>query len=219
MKLPITKYGRTELGVSALICVVLGMILFYVAPLLVLIPVIMLGGVLYFFRDPERKIPSSDNIILAPADGKIIEIKENTGCPYFKEPALKIVIFLSMLDVHVNRAPCTGRIVSVQYKKGRFLVASNPKATEVNESNTIMIDCEKTSGLKVVLRQIAGIIARRIVCVFQVNDRISLGERIGMIKFGSRAEIYFPQTRLLDLEVKLGNKVKGGETILCRVKS
>lgn len=218
MRIPVTKHGQTELIVTALICLIAGVWLFHLHPALILIPSLLFLSVVYFFRDPSRVIPSDEHIVLAPADGRIIELTEIKEHPYFEMPALKIGIFLSLLDVHINRAPCTGRVTSAEYKKGKFLIASHQAATELNESNTLMIESAHPPGLKIILRQIAGIIARRIVCECQVNDLIYQGAKIGMIKFGSRTEIYLPKTRVTEVRVKLGNKVKAGETILCHVK-
>ncbi len=219
MRLSLTKYGQFELVIITLFCLVAGVLLWLLNPILVLIPLLLFLGVIYFFRDPNRHIPVGDSLILAPADGKVIEINEQTEQSYFQEPTVKIAIFLSLLDVHINRAPCSGRITNMEYKKGKFLVASSPGASTLNESNTLTIDCEKPSGLRIILRQVAGIVARRIVCECRVSDFITRGVKFGMIKFGSRTEIFLPKVYVTGLEIKRGDKVKAGETILCRVKN
>jgi phosphatidylserine decarboxylase len=165
--------------------------------------------VMYFFRDPERLVPDEPGIIaVAPADGRVVEIRdvEHDGRPF-----RRISIFLSLFDVHINRSPIAGTIRDVQYRPGRFLVASRPEASSENESNTVAV--EGPAGT-VVFKQIAGILARRIVFWKKKGDSVGRGERVGLIKFGSRVDV------LLDPEWKLmvarGRHVRGGSTILAR---
>jgi phosphatidylserine decarboxylase len=219
MRIPLAKYGIKEIVISILVCGLLSLVLGYINGLLVLIPIGIILFVFYFFRNPVRHIPSKDNIILSPADGKIIEIREINDFPYIKGDVLKITIFLSVFNVHINRAPCSGRIVLTEYKKGQYLVASVPEASNLNESNTVVIDCTQPVGLQVAVKQITGIIARRIVCICRKDDVVSKGDEIGMIKFGSRTELFLLKERVSNVEIKMGDKVKGGETILCRIKS
>ena len=165
--------------------------------------------VMYFFRDPERLVPDEPGIIaVAPADGRVVEIRdvEHDGRPF-----RRISIFLSLFDVHINRSPIAGTIRDVQYRPGRFLVAWRPEASSENESNTVAV--EGPAGT-VVFKQIAGILARRIVFWKKTGDSVGRGERVGLIKFGSRVDV------LLDPEWKLmvarGRHVRGGSTILAR---
>lgn len=161
---------------------------------------------LYFFRDPERVAPGGP-VAVSPADGKIVAIKPES-------PGLtRISIFLNVFDVHVNRSPIAGSIASVEYRKGRFLVASREEASIQNEQNSVTVEGD---GAKVVFRQIAGIIARRIVFDKKPGDRVSAGERVGLIKFGSRVDVFLgPEW---DLQVNAGEKVKAGSSILARLR-
>jgi len=157
---------------------------------------------LYFFRDPER-IPPAGNVIVSPADGKVVSIRDVGG------GQKRVSVFLNIFDVHVNRAPIPGTITDVQYQAGKFRVASHEAASSENEQNTLVLE---GSGTRVVCRQIAGLIARRIVCYKRAGDSVAKGERIGYIKFGSRVDVVFgPEW---DLTVKLGDKVAGGTTVL-----
>jgi phosphatidylserine decarboxylase len=157
---------------------------------------------LYFFRDPERATPSGD-VIVAPADGKVVAVRE------MGPDETRISIFLNIFDVHVNRTPIPGKITAVVYQKGKFLVASHEAASAENEQNTLVVEGNNT---RVICRQIAGLIARRIVCYKQAGDAVSPGERIGYIKFGSRVDVLFgPEWRAA---VKEGDRVSAGTSIL-----
>ncbi len=159
---------------------------------------------LYFFRDPERDIPSGP-VAVSPADGKVVSIVR------LSDTETRISIFLSVFDVHVNRTPVAGTVSSVVYQPGRFLVASREQASTVNEMNTITVDGE---GTRVVFKQIAGLIARRVVCWKKPGDKVALGERIGLIKFGSRTDVVFgPEW---DIVVRMGERVAGGSSIIAR---
>ncbi|GAB4273237.1 MAG: phosphatidylserine decarboxylase [Candidatus Rifleibacteriota bacterium] len=167
---------------------------------------------LYFFRDPEREIPQGESLIVSPADGKIVGIDSVEHVPFIDGPAKRVSIFLSIFDVHINRAPIRGKIEYRHYTPGEFLPAFEPKASVKNEQNAIGI--EDTDGYKVVVKQIAGLIARRIICWKNPGDKVERGERFGLIRFGSRTDLFLP----LDarIEVKLGEKVQGGSTIIAR---
>lgn len=179
-------------------------------------PVIALvGGVAtlfsaWFFRNPARVIPQDPNLVVAPGDGKVIAVEEEFEPRYLKERSLRVTIFLNVFDVHINRMPCDGLVEDVQYQPGLFLVASKPEATLRNEQNAVMIKTH--TDLKVLCVQVAGLIARRIVCWISPRDRAIRGERYGLIRFGSRMDTFLPMgTRL---RVAVGDRVKGGETIL-----
>ena len=161
----------------------------------------------FFFRDPKRTIPEDKDCILSPADGKVV-FQGEAYEPISKRKMQKISIFMSLWDVHVNRAPIAGSVREIRYKKGRFLPAFKEKASSENEANFILFETERFSY---VLVQIAGILARRIVCYLKRGDGVNLGQRIGLICFGSRVDLYLP----LDIRLKplLGKKVKAGETI------
>jgi phosphatidylserine decarboxylase len=157
---------------------------------------------LYFFRDPERT-PPSDEVMLAPADGKVVAVRQ------VERDQTRISIFLNIFNVHVNRTPIPGTVSDVQYQKGKFLVASHEAASLENEQNTLVIDGK---GTRVVCRQIAGLIARRIVCYKRPGDFVNAGERIGYIKFGSRVDVIFgPEW---SAAIKIGDKVSAGTTVL-----
>ena len=166
---------------------------------------------LWFFRDPERYFDSKDNQLLSAADGKICFIGEENPPveTQFKEKMKKISIFMNVFNVHVNRSPVNGNIEKIIYKNGKFFNASLDKASEHNERNSFII---KTKTDKIVVVQIAGLIARRILSFISEGDKIDKGDRIGLIRFGSRVDIYFPQT--YDIKVKQDDIVVAGETII-----
>lgn len=177
--------------------------------------VAFLGGIAtlfsaWFFRNPARVIPQGRNLIVAPGDGKVIAIEEEFEPRYLKERSLRVTIFLNVFDVHINRLPCDGTIENVQYQPGLFMVASKPEATFMNEQNALMIKTDE--GIKVLCVQVAGLIARRIVCWIAPLERASRGERYGLIRFGSRMDTFLPIGTTL--RVAVGQRVKGGETIL-----
>ncbi len=165
---------------------------------------------LYFFRDPQRETPEGKNILISPADGKIISIKDNILHPVTKEPSKMVSIFLSLLDAHINRIPIDGKISLIEYHKGKFLAAFNPKASELNEKYVFDIN-SKYGSIRV--QQIAGIIARRLVCNLRLNDIVKAGERFGLMKFSSRIDLIIPKKHF-KLNTKIGEKVRGGETII-----
>jgi len=164
----------------------------------------------FFFRDPDRTCPVEPNLLVAPADGKIVDISEVPHHPFIGGAAVKISIFLSVVDIHVNRVPATGVIDYVKYNPGKFFAAYEEKASELNEQTEIGMTAE--SGHKLVFKQIAGIIARRIVCRLNENDTVTAGRRFGMIRFGSRADLIIPADSRL--EISLGDKVYGGQTVI-----
>lgn len=166
--------------------------------------------VAWFFRNPARVIPREPRVVVAPGDGKVIAIEEEFEPRYLKDRAVRVSIFLTVFDVHINRIPCDGIIEDVQYQPGAFMVASRPEATLRNEQNALMI--RTVEGCKVLCVQVAGLIARRIVCWASPRDQAVRGERFGLIRFGSRMDTFLPLgTRL---RVTVGDTVKGGETIL-----
>lgn len=165
-----------------------------------------------FFRDPERKIPTEVGIVVSPADGKVVSIADVSRGSRFPDTATRVSIFLSPLDVHINRLPVTGRVDRVDYQPGRFLAAYKDIASERNEQNSLKLIDEQGRSLGVV--QIAGAVARRIVCWARPGDQRQRGERFGLIMFGSRTDIYLPAG--CRVEVEEGQRVRGGETILGR---
>lgn len=164
----------------------------------------------FFFRNPHRAVPFETGIVVAPADGKVTIVKLADGEQY---PESLVSIFLSPLDVHINRSPIGGEILDIVYKRGRFVMATRDDARLLNEQNTLTIQGD---GLTVRCTQIAGILARRIVCWKQRGDRVKCGERFGMIKFGSRTDLLLPSN--IEVVVSEGMKVKGGVTIVGRIR-
>jgi len=164
-----------------------------------------------FFRDPERVTPTAPGLVISPADGKVIIVEPDMDEPRFlKSRAAKISVFMSPLDVHVNRAPLDGEVVGVHYNAGKYFAAYAEKASLDNEQNAIVMRADDGRGLAFV--QIAGFLARRIVCRVKPGDICRRGERVGMIKLGSRVDIFIPGN--VDLRVKLGDRVRAGETVL-----
>lgn len=177
--------------------------------LLLIVFVLLWGTVLVFFRDPERVIPEDERLILAPADGELVAI-DNLDEPVFvRGPALRVSTFMSLWNVHVNRSPVEGEVRLVRHMPGRFLQAFRPEASDVNEHTLIGIRAGKQ---KVLVKQIAGIMARRCVNYAQVGTCLERGQRIGLIRFGSRVDLFLPpDTRL---QVQVGDKVRAGSSIL-----
>ncbi len=172
-----------------------------------LIIAILAAFVIYFFRDPERAANYQDGYFFSPADGKIVEICESEHA--FTGQAIKIGVFMNVFSVHVNRAPCTGRVDFIEYIPGKKIAAFSPKASEINERNFVGLS---TQWGPVMMTQIAGLIARRIVCRLKRGDVLEAGQRFGMIKLGSRVDVYLPRDTVL--RIKIGDKVKAGLTCI-----
>jgi phosphatidylserine decarboxylase len=205
--LPVAKEGIPFIAVPAGLTLVSGWGGWTVAAV---VGGLVTAFVVWFFRNPARVIPRDPHLVVAPGDGKVIAIEEEFEPRYLKERAVRVTIFLNVFNVHINRIPCDGVIEDVQYQPGAFLVASRPEATLRNEQNALMI--RTVEGFKVLCVQVAGLIARRIVCWASPQDQAVRGERFGLIRFGSRMDTFLPLgTRL---RVAVGDKVKGGETIL-----
>jgi phosphatidylserine decarboxylase len=166
----------------------------------------------FFFRDPKRRIPSDENVLVAPADGRVIKIDTAASHPLLPSPVTSVSIFLSLFDVHITRAPLSGKVQKIDYKPGQFFPAYKDKASLKNESNSLFIKADKTD---IFLKQIAGVAARRIKCYIKENEKVERGQKIGLIYFGSRVEIYFPPS--VRLKANLSQKVKAGETIIGEV--
>jgi phosphatidylserine decarboxylase len=191
------------LGLAA-VAVLLGVL---ATPWLAVAPLLLALFFLWFFRDPEREIPSAPGLVVSPADGKVTEVAPVQG-QY--GPATRISIFLSVFDVHVNRAPVSGVLTASEYRRGKYLNAMDPASAELNEQNvcTLLTD----GGQRVVFKQIAGLLARRIVFTPEVGQRLERGERIGLIKFGSRCDLILPASARVLIQV--GQRVKGGSSQL-----
>jgi phosphatidylserine decarboxylase len=200
-------YGLSLLAVAASLVWLTGNWVWSVAPILLAIFFVQ------FFRDPERAIPSGIGLIVSPGDGKVTEtalIETPDG------ERQRISIFLSVFNVHVNRAPISGVLTRVDYKKGLYLNAMNPDSADRNEQNIVTVRGHgKDEGIEVVFKQIAGLLARRIVFNFKAGDRVERGQRVGLIKFGSRVDVIVPDDAFL--RVKVGDNVKGGATVLAEI--
>jgi phosphatidylserine decarboxylase len=211
MRITLTKYGLPQAAVfpliiAAIIIVCLAKGIFSLA----IIWGIVLIWVLSFFRDPERTPPADKNVLLAPADGTIHDIEIVDENNFIGGKALRIGIFLSIFNVHINRSPCNVKVEKIIYKKGSYKDARNPLAGTVNESNDLWLIRTDEPRDKLIVRQISGAIARRIVCKTEEKQYLAGGEKFGMIKFGSRTELYVPQRENVKLLVKAGDKVKAG---------
>jgi len=169
--------------------------------------------VLFFFRDPERAVPEGKGVVVSPADGKVIVVKDIYEPDYLKQDVKQISIFLSVFNVHVNRAPIGGAVEVVKYNPGKFHVASVDKASLANEQTAMVIASGKH---KMLVKQIAGLIARRIVCYARPGDAIRTGERYGLIRFGSRVDIFLPKDS--ELKVKVGDRLKGASDVIAVLK-
>ncbi len=183
--------------------------------LLALTSLILFGLVVQFFRIPNRLLTASETQIIAPADGKVVVIEETTEAEYFKDRRRQVSIFMSPLNVHVNRNPISGVVRYFKYFPGKYLVAWHPKSSTENERTTVVI--ETSAGVEVLLRQIAGAVARRIICYVKEGNPVTQGEEFGFIKFGSRVDVFLP----LDAEIKvnIGEITKGGVTVLAELKN
>jgi len=218
MKVTITSYAFKEFiaFAGALLLLTLTAWL-YVHPAAAIVPFALLVFVIRFFRDPHREIPPDRNDLVSPADGTVADITELDGHDLLGCRATRIGIFLSVFDVHLNRAPCSGRVERIHYRKGSFHDARHSKAGTENEALTLSLFCPD-HDLNVVVRQIAGAIARRIVCRLEPGSNVGRGEKYGMIKFGSRTELIVPTDRIDEVLVRVGSKVKAGSSLLARIR-
>ncbi len=209
--------GRRMLAVAALLLLGLGGLVWWLAPKLfwpfTVLAVLIFGFIAYFFRNPNREVLlTSETVVLAPADGRVVVIEEADEKEYFKDRRLQVSIFMSPTNVHVNRSPITGIINYFRYHEGKYLVAWHPKSSEQNERTTVVIG---NSHAEILLRQIAGAMAKRIVSYCDEGTAVEQGVDIGFIKFGSRVDMFLPVgTRL---EVEVGDKVKGNVSVIARL--
>ena len=210
-----TRHGFREMLIGTVVLAIIGVALGFVMWPLALIVIPVLVWLFAFFRDPERPIPVEQHSMVSPADGKVSDITELEHDDLLGGPCVRIGIFLSVFNVHVNRSPCDGRVVQVIYKKGKFINAmSHSRASDENESNTIVM-AEPNGDRKIaVVKQIVGLIARRIVFAGREGDQLTRGQRIGMIKFGSRTELYIPSYLKPRVKVEIGQTVRGATDII-----
>jgi len=226
MKIPLTNYGWPQMFFYPAGIIIFMIFLYFgaspsIPSWLVQLVEIALGIIviwsLSFFRDPEREIPRNKNILLAPADGTVKDIETIDEPAFIGGKAIRVGIFLSIFDVHINRSPCKVKVEKIMYREGKFLDARNIQAGHENESNELWLTSIEPPNLKLIVRQISGAIARRIVCKTAEGAQLVGGERFGMIKFGSRTELYAPDGDNIKCLVKIGDKVKAGITPIIKV--
>jgi phosphatidylserine decarboxylase len=226
MRIPLTKYGLPEVAVYP---AVIAGLMAVVALLARFLPVgaiaaaeiilaLVLVWALMFFRDPQRRTLQDDDLLLAPADGRIADIETVDEKDVIGGPAVRIGIFLSIFNTHINRAPCSAKVEKITYRPGQYLNAMNRRAGQVNESNNLALRRTDVPQDRLLVRQISGAIARRIVCAAREGQQLAGGERFGMIKFGSRTELYVPAGTQIECLVRVGDKVKAGLTPLARYR-
>ncbi len=206
----IIKEGFYFAGVALLIALFLGVL---VHPYAAILPAVLACYCIYFFRNPNRKIPADENLIVSPADGTVQDVVDVEADDFIKSPCRKVIIFLSVFDVHVNRSPIAGEIKIQKYICGRFRPAYKDSVGFENERHLIGIENER---LRVTVTQVAGILARRIVSWVTLDDKLEKGELYGLIRFGSCTELVMPSN--VEVLVKKGDKVRGGESIIGRIK-
>jgi len=209
-----TKYGYNTMGIVLFIVFILIVISIFSSSNYIRVPLILLAFLLAaftinFFRDPERKVPEKSNIVVSPADGRVLFVKDVIDEKFINGRAKMVSIFMSPLNVHVNRIPISGKVEYLNYVKGNYIAAFEDKASDQNERNEIGIN---SSAGKVLFIQVAGFIARRIISEVKVGDSVTIGNRFGMIKFGSRVDIIVPEQWFV--KVKKDDNVTAGETIL-----
>jgi phosphatidylserine decarboxylase len=222
--MPFTKYGIRELVLYALVipaALWLGVwaLAWYVHPALWAVgalPLFLTGFVCNFFRDPDRALPGDEYTVVSPADGVVSDVGEKVLSEYLEGPHQGLGIFLNVFDVHVNRAPLDGTVEYLRHQDGQYLDARDPECSTLNEAQNIGF--RTTWGPRFYLRQITGLIARRIVCPLSTGDTVQRGARFGMLKFGSRTELYFDNDFEVDWKVKVGDRVKGGGSVIAIVR-
>lgn len=213
-----SRYARLEIALIILLGGGLTAVTAYYLKLWALLPAVLALALLAFYRDPPRRVPRRENVLVAPADGRITEITRDYNAADERGPLLRVVVFLSVLDAHINRSPCAGRVTDVTYRPGQFLNALKAESTDRNENNLVTIEPRPPIPGPVRVRQIAGVLARRIVCAAKPGDHLATGERFGMIKFGSRTELCVGEDPRWQLAVHVGDHVKAGVTVLAALR-
>jgi phosphatidylserine decarboxylase len=208
----LAKEGWREIILSTLVLGAAAWALSLVHWTLALIPAVVLIWVFSFFRDPKRVTHVGDNVLVSPADGTVTEVVHLDHHEQIGGPAIRVGIFLSIFNVHINRAPCAGTVRTVSYQPGKFLDARHEDAGRLNESNTLVIEPVSPITGPVVVRQVSGLIARRIICHAKPETKLICGERFGLIKFGSRTELIVPDNHRITVTTRVGDKVQAGLT-------
>jgi phosphatidylserine decarboxylase len=215
-RVPIVRMGRGEVLVFGGGLSLLAVAVAFLTPYAAVAPVLLALFVVLFFRDPRRQIPNTPGAIVSPADGVVTDVEDLDEVPFWDGPAVKIGIYLSVFNVHVNRVPETARVIEVCYAPGRFLDTRWSAAARVNEHCWTLFECEAPPHHVFVVKQIAGTFARRIVCEARPGATLARGERFGMIKFGSRTELYLAKVEDLVVAVSPGDRVRGGSSVLAK---
>ena len=215
-RLPLARMGLAELVLGMSSCFALAALLAFLSWPLALVPIALGIFVISFFRDPPRHPPAQPGQVIAPADGLVVSVEEIPNDAFIDGPAVEIGIFLSIFNVHVNRSPVAAQVIGLSYSPGKFLNALRPRSARENEQLAVRLQENTPPYRRMIVRQIAGAIARRIVCWVKPGDELQRGSQFGMIKLGSRTELVLPRDEGLSLRVHLGQKVKAGKTVLAQ---
>jgi len=224
-RLPFARVGLAELflitglfSVLTALCVWAALALSPFFWVLVAGGLFVVGEITWFFRNPRRKIPAEPGLVVSPADGKIVLIEEIEHDDFIGGPAILVGIFLSIFNVHINRVPVPVRVIGIRYRKGKFLNALRPESARENEQLALRLEENRAPYRRMIVRQITGAIARRIVCWVKPGDELAAGEQLGMIKLGSRTELVIPREAGLEILAKLGDHVQAGSSILAKYR-
>ncbi len=215
-RIPFARWGLAEMQIMGWPLLALTILAAVYFPYVAAAPAAVLGLIVYFFRDPSRQIPQESGVVVSPADGKLVEITELEHDEFIGGPAIRLGIFLSIFNVHLNRAPVASRVMSLQYNPGKFLNALKPASARENENMLIGLEEAVAPHRRLTVRVISGAIARRIVCDLKPGEELARGQKIGMIKLGSRTEIVLPAGDGLEILAQIGENVQAGTTILAR---
>jgi phosphatidylserine decarboxylase len=213
-RIPLARWGLAETQIMGWPLLAATMALactwWFLAP----VPLVVLGWLFWFFRDPRRRVPEDPGLVVSPADGKVVEVERLPHDDYIGGPAVRIGIFLSIFNVHINRAPVAARVIRMRYSPGKFLNALKVESARENENLWIGLEATEAPHRRIVVRQIAGAIARRIVCELRPGETLERGRKFGMIKLGSRTELLLPDEPNLHIETAVGRKVLAGSSVL-----
>ncbi len=218
-KIPFARWGLCELFLMSTLLIAMGAAVVWWLPgfwYLAAIPGLILAEIIYFFRDPRRTIPDDWGLVVSPADGKVVDITRLEHDPFINGPAVRIGLFLSIFNVHINRFPVAARCIRLEYSPGKYLNALNPRSAVENEALTLYLEEDELPHRRLVVRQIAGAIARRIVCEVRPGESLARGQKFGMIKLGSRTELILPDDGRLHIRTQMGQVVKAGSSVLAQ---
>lgn len=215
-RLPFARWGLAELVLLGSTLAALTALALWTWWPAAIVPALLLAEVVYFFRDPPRRVPPQPGLLVAPADGKVVDVTRLEHDDWIGGPAVRIGIFLSIFNVHVNRAPCAARVIRLVYRTGAFRNALDPRSLEVNENLWIGMEEPEPPYRRLAVRQIAGAIARRIVCTVRPDEVVERGQRFGMIKLGSRTELLLADEPQLEILTQIGQHVRAGSSIVAR---